>query len=197
MIATLTEIKKLLQLNDSTYDEIISALIPIVENKIFTHCKNHFINTNFDYVSSSNFVFAESDNSISFTNIGVNYKLVIGDTIRVYESFRNDGVYTIDSMTTNKLILNPINQVQDENEGQYCYLTTLKFPISLKMSVASMVNFKMRHIDKAGIASEKIDDYQVNYPSSKEYPDGILVSLNDYRCVFTNDIYRVRECYND
>lgn len=41
-IATLEEIKTLLQITDTTKDTLITALIPIVENDIFEYLNNYF-----------------------------------------------------------------------------------------------------------------------------------------------------------
>jgi hypothetical protein len=136
------------------------------------------------------------------TGIDTDFDLAVGDTIRVYKSLRNNKVFTISSMSTDKIVLNSIAPIKDEvcsTTGVSAYITTLEFPEELKMTVASMVQYKISNFDKIGMASEKIDDYQVQFSSSKEYPMSILAGLNDYRYSYLYDLFSVISCqeYDD
>jgi hypothetical protein len=59
------------------------------------------------------------------------------------------------------------------------------------MTVASMIQYKINMQNKVGVASEKIDDYQITFSTSQEYPLSILSSLNDHRHPYTYDLFEV------
>jgi hypothetical protein len=96
-------------------------------------------------------------------------------------------------MTANKIVLDSIVPIKDENSTATVYLTALDFPDDLKMTAASMIQYKINMQNKVGMTSEKIDDYQVNFSSSQEYPMSILSSLNDHRHPYTYDLFEVDE----
>lgn len=186
MIITLSECKSLLQITGSTSDELIKANIPIVEQAIVDYCNNDFILRQFDPILSSAISFNSSDNSINLTNIG-NKKLVANDTIRVYNSLRNDAVYTIDSVETNKLIINDINTLIDElsSENETVYIAKIKYPIPLRFLAAQMIKFNLQKFTH-GYIKETVDDHswELDPNMSNGYPKNLMSGLKSYRLVF-------------
>lgn len=197
MIVTVDEVINLLQLPIDVDDDIIKYNIPIVEQAICDYCNTDFVDKNFDFFSSSNISFLSSDNSINMTDIE-NKKLVAGDSIRVYKSLRNNQTFTISSVTTNKIILDDIDTIQDEDENKTVYITKIKYPKISKLTAAQMINYNMENFTP-GIKSEKIDDYSITLQESiGGYPTNYMASLQSYRQLYKTDLFNcLRRGYYD
>lgn len=192
MIVTRTEAKALLNIAVDTYDSFIDMQIPLVEQSICDYCNNDFIDSIFDFFSSGNIIFTASNNSINLEGIG-NKKLIANDTIRVYKSLRNNGIFTIQSVNTDSLIVNSINTIIDENENKGVYITKIDYPKPLKNIASKMLNFLIADLgeDKTpGAKSEKIDDYNITYEDNYQgFPISIMNSLNVYRSPYKIDLF--------
>lgn len=191
MIATRNEIKTLLQLTDNTYDSFIEANIPLIDQIICDYCNNDFIDTEFDYFSSTEISFDNTDNSINFTGIG-DKDLIATDTIRVYKSLRNNQLFTVDTVNSNSIIVNCIDNITDEDAGEGIFIAKVTYPKSLKMVVAKMIKYLIAQLseDEVGIKTEKIDDYSVTYIDDiSGFPSSIMKSLNNYRHVYKCDLF--------
>jgi hypothetical protein len=191
MLITTNKIKSLLNISNTDNDNFIKTLIPVVEQDICTLCKNDFIDTRFDFISSNKISFNPTDNSLNLTGIE-SKDFIVGDTIRVYKSLRNDQIFTIDSIETNKLILNSIDEVTEENSDENIYIAKIKYPTGLKMIFAKMINYHLQENEEetANIKSEKMDDYSITYEDkSSGYPSSILSKLYNYRQLFKKDLF--------
>jgi hypothetical protein len=192
MIITLDEVKTILQIDVDTNDSLINMFIPLVEQDIVDYCKNDFIDEEFDFFSSNDITFVNSDNSINLTNISTK-KIVANDSIRVYKSFRNNQVFTVSSVSTNKIIINSIDTIQDEDESETVYITKVKYPIPLKFVAAKMINYQLTtNTDEftPGMKSEKIDDYTITLEDTIQgYPLSYMVALQRYRHLFKKDLF--------
>lgn len=191
MIATRNEIKTLLNLTDNTYDSFIEANIPIIDQIICDYCRNDFIDRQFDFFSSTQISFDNTDNSINLTDIG-DKDLIANDTIRVYKSLRNNQTFTIDTVNDDSLIVNCIDNVTDEDAGEGIFIAKVTYPKSLKMIVAKMIKYLIAQLseDEVGIKSEKIDDYSVTYIDDiSGFPSSIMKALNDYRYPYKYDLF--------
>jgi hypothetical protein len=192
MIVNRNEVKALLQIDNNDNDSFIDLNLPIIEQIICDYCNDDFTDINFDYFSSNTITFLNSDNSINYSNIG-NKKLVEGDTIRVYKSLRNNQTFTIDSITTNKLIVDSIDTITTEDEGKHVYITRIDYPKPLKLTASKMLNFLLADLDgdkTPGAKSEKIDDYSVTYEDNYQgFPLSIMKSLNSYRQLYKIDLF--------
>jgi hypothetical protein len=187
VIITADEVKTLLQ-NDNIDSDLLDLNIPIVEQAICEYCNNHFIDKQFDFFSSSNISFVNSDNSINMTDIE-NKKLVAGDSIRVYKSLRNNQTFTIDEVSTGKIIVNSIDTINDEDENETVYIAKIKYPIPAKFTAAQMINYNMEKFTP-GVKSEKIDDYSiVREEVIGGYPAGYMTSLQSYRQVYLQTLF--------
>ena len=112
MIITRSEAKALLKITNTDQDSFIDLNLPTIEQIICDYCNTDFINKQFDYFSSGSISFISEDNSINMSGIE-NKKLVAGDSIRVYKSLRNNQTFTIDSVSTGKIIVNNIDTITD------------------------------------------------------------------------------------
>lgn len=191
MLITTNKIKSLLNISNTDNDNFIKALIPIVEQDICTLCKNDFIDCEFDFISSNKISFNSTENSLNLT--GIESKgFIAGDTIRVYKSLRNDQIFTIESIETNKLILDSIDEVTQEYSGENIYVAKVKYPPGLKMIFAQMINFLVNENQEetSNVKSEKMDDYSITYEDkSSGYSSSILSKLYNYRQVFKKDLF--------
>jgi hypothetical protein len=193
LIITLNEVKTILQ--DSTLsDSLINMFIPLVEADICKYCNNHFIDEEFDFISSGDVSFLSTDNSINLNDIGTK-KLVPNDSIRIFSSFRNNGTFTIDSISNNKLIVNSIDTIKDElsSENNTVYITKIRYPIPLKFIAAKLINWQLKSNNSdftIGVKSEKIDDYQITFEESiNGYPSSFMTPLQQYRCLFLKSLF--------
>jgi len=194
MVVTLSEVKSILQITSSTYDTLISMLIPLVEQSIIDYCNNDFIDENFNYILSTAIKFNSSDNSIELSGIE-SMGLVANDTIRIYGSLRNDSAYTISSIATpNKLILNTINTLITEDENKPVSLVRIKYPITFKFTAAQMINVSIQKTVQPGLISETIDDHTMVFDKLiNNYPSTLMSSLNNYRSLFKPTVTDVME----
>jgi len=192
MIITRTEAKSLLQITNTDNDSFIDMNLPIIEQVICDYCNTDFIDKQFDYFSSGSISFINSDNSINLTGIE-NKKLVANDSIRVYKSLRNNQSYTIDSVNTGKIIVNSLDTITDEDEGEGVYITKINYPRPLKLTASKMLNFLIADLDEdktPGAKSEKIDDYSITYEDNYQgFPLSIMKALNTYRQLYKIDLF--------
>lgn len=192
MIITRSEAKSLLRITNTDNDDFIDLNLPIIEQVICDYCNTDFIDKQFDYFSSNTITFDSSDNSINFTGIG-NKKLVVGDSIRVYKSLRNNQTFTVYSVSANKIIVNSIDTIIDEDEQQGVFITKLNYPKPLKLIASKMLNFLIADLDEdktPGATSEKIDDYSITYESNYQgFPISIMKALNNYRQLYKIDLF--------
>jgi hypothetical protein len=192
MIITRAESKAFLKITDNDNDSFIDLNLPIIEQIICNYCNTDFIDMNFDYFVSTTITFNSDDNSINMTNIE-NKKLVVNDSIRVYNSLRNNQTFTIDSISTDKIIVNNIDTIIEENESESTYITRLNYPKPLKLTASKMLNFLLADLDEdktPGAKSEKIDDYSVTYEDNYEgFPLSIMKALNSYRYLYKIDLF--------
>ena len=201
MILTRSEAKALLKITNTDQDSFIDLNLPTIEQIICDYCNTDFINKQFDYFSSGSISFISEDNSINMSGIE-NKKLVAGDSIRVYKSLRNNQTFTIDSVSTGKIIVNNIDTITDEDEGKGVYITKITYPKPLKLTAAKMMNFLIADLDEdktPGAKSEKIDDYSITYEDDFQgFPLSIMKALNFYRQAYKINLFNCsrREVYN-
>ncbi|OGS41376.1 MAG: hypothetical protein A3K77_06375 [Euryarchaeota archaeon RBG_13_31_8] len=200
MVITLSEAKTLNQISVSTYDTLINMLIPIVEDSICNYCNNHFVDS---YKSINNILptvyyysntcsFDNTDNSLNDSAVGFDFTTLnfkITDTIRIYNSISNDGPRTIKTISAAKIILESLNTVYDEIEGNTIVIARVTYPQTLKLVAASMVKYLMVK-QTPGFKSETLYSYSYTKESDMVggYPKGIMDQLNDYRSIYLKTI---------
>jgi hypothetical protein len=193
MLVTLNKVKSILDISNTDNDNFIKIQLPFVENDICIECRDHFVDMKFNFITSNLISFNSSLNSLNLNDINTK-GFHVGDTIRVYNSIRNDGIFTIDTINQNSLILNDIDEVEDEDAGELIYITRIKYPKALKKVAALMIDFKIKENENEsqGIKKEKIDDYSVEYEDkSQGYPSSILSMLYNYRQLYNQTLFTV------
>ena len=100
MIATVDEIKDLLQITVTTFDDLISMLIPILTDEIVEYCNNDFVVYNDfeteEYFESETISFQKLqakilDSASLFDDLNV----IEGGNIKIEGSYYNDGYFTV------------------------------------------------------------------------------------------------------
>ena len=196
-IITLTEVKNLLQISDSSKDSLISALIPIVQSYVTSYCNNYFevvTGPNYDilrktnmaqkyYVESYNISFTATSRKVNTTeNDFVTSGFIAGAHLRVSGSLVNDGIFKISSVGENEIILDPAESLTDEPAGNVLVrLSLVSFPAGIKMPVAKLIAFELNKQNNNGLQSESLADY--SYSKSGDYPESLLKALKVYRKV--------------
>lgn len=191
MLITRVKAKQLLNISVSDHDDYIDILLPQIEQSICDICRNDFVNQTYDFFSSNKISFISSNNSINMTGIG-NKGLSVNDTIRVYKSLKNDQTFTIDTVNTDSLILNDIDDVSDEGEEETIYITLIKYPKPLQLIASKMLQYNLTEEENnnLGIKEEKIDDYTVKYSEeSHGYSKSIIDKLQPYKQVYHLDLF--------
>lgn len=192
MIASIAEIKQILNITTTDHDEFIKFNMKFVEEEICRYCNNDFINKDYDYEMSNAVSFIAIDNSVNLEGLGNSF-LEVGDSFRILGSKRNDGVHVVYSKTADKIIVDTLTTIIDEAKGSVVYVARIAYPHQLKFVLANMVSFNIDRAStiKAGIKSEKLDDYSITYESfSANYPASLVAALNGYRMLYTKDVFK-------
>jgi len=190
MIATLEEIKAILNITGSTYDDLINSLIPVTQNNLVDLLNNYFIDKRL-YVSGT-FTFTNTTNVISN---GSNFtdEFSAGDDIYICESINNDSVLTINTLTDTEITINSIYTLVDELESKQpdtVYIFKVNFPAGLKIPFSMMIQYGMKQMvsSSSGLKSEKIGNYSYTNGDSGggssgailSYPASIIGKLRPY-----------------
>jgi len=181
MIATRSEIKQILQITNTDSDALIDMLIPITEQSICDYCNNDFIDCNYEYYTNDNITFDSNDNSINATDVGK--YLIAGDSIRVYNSLRNNYSFTAKTVTNDKIIVEDLDTILNETYIYTApYIVKIAYPRSLKFAFAKMIEYSMTKQNQT-YKREKIDDYEyeLNLSTTGEFPASLTTSLQKFR----------------
>lgn len=183
MIATLAEIKLLLQISDTTYDTLLALEIECVQNFIMNYCKNSFLN---GFVKSYDTLVFTGNSITSSENLFLTDKFLTG-SYKITGSDFNDGWVTVSNVQAGTLTVS--ETLRSETCTNEVSLYLVDFPKELKMVMAKMVGFGIWN--KLGIQSESFSRYSVNYGSGQNiagYPDIYINPLNKFRRLF-KDVY--------
>lgn len=189
-IITLEETKAILKITDSTYDQHILSLIPIVQSKIISYCRNYFLDTRvklehykifFEVSSSGHFIKLPIDFDNSFLNKG----FYPDCDIAVIDSLSNDGVYTIDDVQDKAIkikeaFLKPENAFLEYSSFNPIRVVKVQFPTDLKLDAALIIK---NYIEQKSsfVSSESLPGgYSVTYKD----PVSLFAPLNRYRKIY-------------
>jgi len=183
MIVTRDEVKAILNITDDLKDAQIDLFIPFVQQDIIDKTRNNF--TQILSVASSGFSFVNSTNDIDLVDTSINLTDYFQAKMDIYisGSLYNNFHFEILTVTAQKLELNDLVKVIDEDTGEGATLTYVIFPTPLKMTASLMINYRIKNIDQ-NVKSEKIGKYNVTYRDNKvavDYPEMILSGLTQYK----------------
>ncbi|MEW6507189.1 MAG: phage head-tail connector protein [Bacteroidota bacterium] len=190
MIVTVSEVKSLLQIVDSSKDTFIASMIPIVQDFVFTYTNNYFeILTDKVYRESNSISFVNgspskiNDSQNKFISAG----FVPGIHTRVQGSKFNDGVYKVAAVEAGSLILSAEEELTNESVDSevVTLITVVKFPKGIKLPVAKLIGFHLDPKNAKGVQSESLGDHSISFQSGGNYPQSLLNDLIPYRRMIT------------
>jgi len=169
------------------YDSYIDNLIPKVQADIVEYLNNIFPDKNTTYLSGSlefysSGAITDSDNA-RFEIEG----FTTGMDIAVEGTYRNRGIYNINTLTTDKITLSTNDTILDEcSSDEYgsgaIRLTRVVWPQGLKNLIAQIIWYNIKDVRAKDIKSKSIGPSSVTYTDlgSGGYPDNIYKGLARY-----------------
>ena len=102
-------------------------------------------------------------------------------SVFVYDSYRNDGYYTISTVSAATMTLATGSTVVDELSGRSVVISVVKWPLEVKRTAALMIawDYDVRPKRSAGIQSHSLGPFSETYTQGGEngYPLDLLASL--------------------
>lgn len=184
MILTATEVTILSNISASAQTITDSGLIPIVQERVTMMTNNYFLT---DLELQGAMTFNATARTIVAENSWASWNFLAGDDVFVYNSYRNDGYYTIDSISTETMTLIAGSEVTDELSGRSVLVSVVKWPLPVKQAAALMVEFDYDTRPKVGanIRSHSIGPFSESFTDGAKdawgYPEKITNMLVDYR----------------
>jgi hypothetical protein len=141
MIITKLEVRELLQLgNDTSYDDLITRLIPEVQKDVIKKCNNYFLNTNVQLTAST--ITFNADGTITDSAEGfTDAKFFDGMDLKIFGTDLNDGVVEVATVTAGTLTLNTLNSLRSEASGEAITLTMVDFSRISKFDLAMIFKY--------------------------------------------------------
>ncbi len=135
---------------ETSFDTLIDNLLPSLPEKVFTICNNPFPANKFDtdlyVISRSQGVFVASTATV--TVLGQNFetdKFAAAQDLFIVDSYRNDGFYTIDSVSSSTLTIasaiTATGAFNEEASGASITFAVVQYPPGIKPLAASLVQF--------------------------------------------------------
>jgi hypothetical protein len=179
-IITTAQVKTYLQIDSTTYDDIIDALIEPVLYDVFDYTQNYFHN-NAVRLRSNQFTFSTLGTVVvAGTNFST-YSFQSGDIIHVVDSARNDGIYTATTVSSATITISTAETLLAETEEKRTTIAKMDVPRSLFPTISAMIKSRIDNPSGTPI-SQSLGDYSVVY-GGKDYPESIEKSLGKYRLV--------------
>lgn len=186
MIATIPEIKTLLQITTSTYDDLIKLLIPILTDEIVKYCNYSFTVYNgiddLEYYDSETLSFVSATGKIVDSSGSLaDLNLAVGDDFKIEGSQYNDGYFTVKAKSSSEIEIEDVNSFIDEREGLDIVVKRVMFPKALNLSFSLMMKF---HIDKkkgSSLKSESVGSY--SFTNTEGYDPIIYNGLDKFKYI--------------
>lgn len=152
-------------------DERILLKLKAIEKTVRKYTNNNFQNRNIRGVCA-----VDEQSMIS----GVIPGIKSGDTIQISESKYNSGLYVVDAVSDNQII------VSKELTAEESFLVTkIEYPENVIECCINLLEWSFTHGAKVGIKSETLSRHTVTYEDSGTlfdgYPIGILNGLKMYK----------------
>lgn len=192
MITDLSTIKTFLQISDSSKDTLITALIPEINAWILNHCGDGcYTVTDVDYCANT-ITFDETNNKILDSDSQfVVENFADGNEVRIDNSYSNDGIYTIQTVSAGELLLIDsdilITEPSNDSSNRLVKITRIKYKKGLERIFSKMVGYNLQTTTNSGITQKSLADYSVKFGSGGSddfingYPKNIVNDLNQFR----------------
>ena len=180
-IITRTLVKTLLQISGTSKDNLIDALIPVIQNLVVETLNNrfHLLDSSGDdsiYYSGETIAFVDSgpdtitDSDEGFVDAG----FTSGIDVDIFGSDYNDGIRGVTTTAAGTLTLESAETLITEAAGNAILITRVQFPQAIQSIVADMIFYKMDK--KRLLKSWGLADYS---ETRGEGPGGIPKTLWD------------------
>ena len=162
-----------------------SGLIPVVQERIVLMTNNYFLTDL--YVQDAVTFNATARTVVADSADYAAQNFLAGDDVMVYNSYRNDGYFTLDSVSTSTLTVISGQSVIDELSGASILITVARWPVAVKHAAAQMVayDYDTRPKKSANIKSHSLGPFSETFTSGEEdqygYPRAITDALIPYR----------------
>lgn len=168
MIISVDQAKKLIGLQDWS-DERIKMKLDAIEQTIRAYTHNNFQNRSI-----------RSECAVMTQKIyGYVPGLNVGDTIQISESRFNNGLYVVESIEDDSIMLD-----KDLIDESHALVTKVEYPADVIDCVVELMEWNLNFGGKVGIKSETLSRHSVTYEDSATlfmgYPVGILNGLKLY-----------------
>lgn len=192
MIADREEVKRILRITDNTHDAAIDALLPYAQADLCDYC-NTFFQDAFVRRESAQLAFVKgAPDTITDPNEDmVDAGFVAGQDIAVEGGHSNVGIHTLAGVAAGTLTLKSTNElIEQDPDDSYNSMGTIRisrvnWPTAAKLVFAKMVWHLVDKPTPGDVKSERVDDYQVVYMGSSEYPVSVAHSLKRFRVART------------
>lgn len=184
MITTRTNVKTLLKIDSTTYDDLIDSLLPMIQDDILSFLKNKFILKDVEIWTNT---ISFTGNTILDSASGFVTAGFVAGNIVVQDSKKNDGFYTLTTVAAGILTISEtlLTETADNN----IKINQVKYPKGLELIFANMIGFALNN--KHGVKSESISRYSVTYANDTQS------LINGYPDTITRPLLKWRKIYND
>lgn len=186
-VITATEVTILSNISASAATITAKGLIPLVQERINFIAHNWFTT---DLYLQTAVTFNATARTITTTSGDdwAAWNFIANDEVYVYQSYRNDGYYTIDSVSGSALTLVTGSSVTDELSGRSILFSVVKWPADIRMTAALMVeyDYDIRKKRSPGIRSRSLGPWSESYSNNVGefgYPAELIAPLYDHRIV--------------
>ena len=187
MIINKANIKSVLGITNTTYDNQIDMLIPQLLDSIVDYCNNEFIK--YSYISGK--IYDNCELVIDDTTITLNTTLTlkVGDFIRLRGTNYNDGMYQIKTIESGVITIETSKTMTDETINAYivlCYIPNIFVNVLAQYIKNSVVN------DNGNVKKEQIDDTSIEFFAPYDTSNFVASNkyiLNNYKKVYRDCIF--------
>ena len=183
-IITTTQCSQYSNISASAATIVASGLIPVVQENITMMTNNYFL-TDLDLQDAM--IFNATARTIVAVNSWETYNFLADDDIFVYNSYRNDGYYTVNTVSTKTITLATGATVVAELSGRSILVSVVKWPVAVQRVAALMVayDYDIREKSAANIKSHSLGPFRETFTDGEKdewgYPLKITNMLTDYK----------------
>ena len=172
MIISVEKAKSLISFPDWT-DEKIEMKLKAVEQTIRAYTNNNFLDRGFRVRADIAAGVFMSESLIPFS---------VGDTIQIYNSRFNSGLFTVDSVSDETFAVS-----EDTRDEDDVTVVRVVYPADVVNCCVELMEWAVNFAGKVGIKSETLSRHSVTYEDSATmfmgYPASLLGCLKAYRKV--------------
>ena len=174
MILSIEEVKEHPEFKDIDTGSL-KEMLDAVEDLVRKYTNNNFQIRPIRFVGSSN----AEDPTVIYGNPKY---LKVGDTVQITQSEANDGLYVVEGVGEDRIVVDRDLYPSDHNR-----VTKVEYPKAVKQGVLNILKWEVTSRDKVGIKSETLSRHSVTYfdldanNQVNGYPVSLLGFLDLYK----------------